>query len=210
MIELTTWTTPNGEKPIIMLEECGLDYDLRLLDISTGKQKESDFLAINPNGRIPAILDREGDEETRVFESGAILVHLAEKTGRFLASAGPARAEALGWTFFQAGGTGPMIGQIHYFKNASERSDFAIRRFEREAERLLGVLDTRLKDAEYLAGEYSIADVMNWSWAVSGLKDLDARDRFPALADWVDRVGDRAAVRRALAKLTAAKEALAA
>ena len=209
MIELTTWTTPNGEKPIIMLEECGLDYDLRLLDISTGKQKESDFLAINPNGRIPAILDREGDEETRVFESGAILVHLAEKTGRFLAPTGPARAEALGWTFFQAGGTGPMIGQIHYFRNASERSDFAIRRFEREAERLLGVLDARLKDAEYLAGDYSIADVMNWSWAVSGLKDLDARDRFPALADWVDRVGDRAAVRRALAKLKAAKEALA-
>ena len=209
MIELTTWTTPNGEKPIIMLEECGLDYDLRLLDISTGKQKESDFLAINPNGRIPAILDREGDEETRVFESGAILVHLAEKTGRFLAPTGPARAEALGWTFFQAGGTGPMIGQIHYFKNASERSDFAIHRFEREAERLLGVLDARLKDAEYLAGDYSIADVMNWSWAVSGLKDLDARDRFPALADWVDRVGDRAALRRALAKLKAAKEALA-
>jgi len=209
VIELTTWTTPNGEKPIIMLEECGLDYDLRLLDISTGKQKESDFLAINPNGRIPAILDREGDEETRVFESGAILVHLAEKTGRFLAPTGPARAEALGWTFFQAGGTGPMIGQIHYFRNASERSDFAIRRFEREAERLLGVLDTRLKDAEYLAGEYSIADVMNWSWAVSGLKDLDARNRFPTLADWVDRVGDRAAVRRALAKLKAAKEALA-
>jgi len=210
VIELTTWTTPNGEKPIIMLEECGLDYDLRLLDISTGKQKESDFLAINPNGRIPAILDREGDQETRVFESGAILVHLAEKTGRFLAPTGPARAEALGWTFFQAGGTGPMIGQIHYFKNASERSDFAIRRFEREAERLLGVLDARLKDAEYLAGDYSIADVMNWSWAVSGLKDLDARERFPALADWVDRVGDRAAVRRALAKLTAAKKALAA
>jgi len=210
VIELTTWTTPNGEKPIIMLEECGLDYDLRLLDISTGKQKESDFLAINPNGRIPAILDREGDAETRVFESGAILVHLAEKTGRFLAPTGPARAEALGWTFFQAGGTGPMIGQIHYFKNASERSDFAIRRFEREAERLLGVLDARLKDAEYLAGEYSIADIMNWSWAVSGLKDLDARDRFPTLADWVDRVGDRAAVRRALAKLKAAKEALAA
>ena len=210
MIELYTWTTPNGEKPAIMLEECGLDYDLRLVDIATGQQKESGFLAINPNGRIPALVDREHGEAHRVFESGAILVHLAEKTGRFLAPTGPARAEALGWTFFQAGGTGPMIGQIHYFKNASERSDFAIRRFEREAERLLGVLDARLKDAEYLAGEYSIADVMNWSWAVSGLKDLDARERFPALADWVDRVGDRAAVRRALAKLTAAKKALAA
>ncbi|WP_062204467.1 glutathione binding-like protein [Aureimonas sp. AU12] len=210
MIELTTWTTPNGEKPVIMLEECGLDYDLRLLDISTGKQKESDFLAINPNGRIPAILDREGDEETRVFESGAILVHLAEKSGRFLARSGAARAETFAWMFFQAGGTGPMIGQIHYFKNASERSDFAIQRFEKESARLLGVLDTRLKDTDYLAGDYSIADMMNYSWAVSGLKDLDARARFPALSDWVDRVGEREAVVRALAKLKAAKAALAA
>ena len=205
MIELYTWTTPNGEKPVLMLEECGLDYDLRLVDISTGQQKESGFLAINPNGRIPAILDRDAGEGYRVFESGAILVHLAEKTGRFLAPGGMARAETFAWTFFQAGGTGPMIGQIHYFRNADERSDFAIKRCEREGERLLGVLDTRLSEVDYLAGDYSIADMMNWSWARSGLNDLDARARFPALAAWVDRIGARPAVVRALERLQEAK-----
>ncbi|ALN74049.1 glutathione S-transferase N-terminal domain-containing protein [Aureimonas sp. AU20] len=205
MIELYTWTTPNGEKPAIMLEECGLDYDLRLVDISTGQQKESGFLAINPNGRIPAIVDRDGGEGHRVFESGAILVHLAEKTGRFLAPSGPARSEAFAWTFFQVGGTGPMIGQIHYFKNAEERSDFAIRRFERESERLLGVLDARLREVEFLAGDYSIADMMNWTWARSGLRDLSASDRFPALSAWVDRIGERPAVVRALDRLQEAK-----
>ncbi|MBB3934406.1 glutathione S-transferase family protein [Aureimonas phyllosphaerae] len=204
MIELYTWTTPNGEKPVIMLEELGLDYALRLIDISTGKQKESDFLAINPNGRIPALRD----DGVRVFESGAILLHLAEKTGRLLAPAGAARAEALGWMFFQAGGTGPMIGQIHYFKNADERSDFAIRRFEKESDRLLGVLDKRLGEVEYLAGEFSVADVMNVSWARSGLKDLNAHEKFPALAAWVQRVDERPAVARALGKLKAAKDAL--
>ena len=209
MIELYTWTTPNGEKPAIMLEECGLDYDLRLVDISTGQQKESGFLAINPNGRIPAIVDREAGEGHRVFESGAILVHLAEKTGRFLAASGPARSEAFAWTFFQVGGTGPMIGQIHYFKNAEERSDFAIRRFERESERLLGVLDARLSEVDYLAEDYSIADMMNWSWARSGLRDLDAAARFPALAAWVDRIGARPAVKAALARLHDAKLAAA-
>lgn len=205
MIELYTWTTPNGEKPVIMLEELGLDYALRLIDISTGKQKESDFLAINPNGRIPALRD----DGVRVFESGAILLHLAETTGRLLAPTGAARAEALGWMFFQAGGTGPMIGQIHYFKNADERSDFAIRRFEKESDRLLGVLDKRLGEVEYLAGEFSVADVMNVSWARSGLKDLDAHEKFPDLAAWVRRVDERPAVARALAKLKAAKDALA-
>jgi GST-like protein len=205
VIELYTWTTPNGEKPAIMLEECGLDYDLRLVDISTGQQKESGFLAINPNGRIPALVDREHGEAHRVFESGAILVHLAEKTGRFLAASGAARSEAFAWTFFQAGGTGPMIGQIHYFKNADERSDFAIKRFERESERLLGVLDARLSEVEFLAGDYSIADMMNWSWARSGLRDLAAAERFPALQAWVERVGARPAVARALDRLQEAK-----
>jgi GSH-dependent disulfide-bond oxidoreductase len=206
VIELYTWTTPNGEKPVIMLEELGLAYDLRLIDISTGKQKETDFLAINPNGRIPAL----SDDGTRVFESGAILLHLAEKTGRLLAPSGPARAEALGWVFFQAGGTGPMLGQIHYFRNASERSDFAIRRFEKEGERLLGVLDARLAAVPYLAGdEFSVADVMNVSWARAGLKALEAGERYPALAEWVRRVDGRPAVVRALERLKATKDALA-
>lgn len=206
MIELITWTTPNGEKPAIMLEECELRYELRMLDISTGQQKESEFLAINPNGRIPAIVDRDGERATRVFESGAILIYLAEKSGRLLARSGAERAEALAWMFFQAGGTGPMIGQVHYFRNASERSDFAIGRFEKESRRLLGVLDGVLKGRRYLAGEYGVADVINWSWARSGLAGLEAAPEFPALADWVQRVGERPAVRNALAKLKTAKE----
>ena len=205
MIELITWTTPNGEKPVIMLEELGRPYDLKLLDISTGDQKKPDFLAKNPNGRIPAIIDTEGD--IRVFESGAILVYLAEKSGKLLSTDPKIRAETFGWTFFQTGATGPMIGQIHYFKNADEKSDFAIRRFEKESHRLLGVLDKRLSEVDYLAGDYSIADVVNYSWAVSGLRDLNARGDFPALASWVDRVGDRPAVKTALAKLKAAKDA---
>ena len=205
MIELYTWTTPNGEKPIIMLEEIGMPYDLKLLDISTGDQKKPDFLAKNPNGRIPAIVDTEGD--IRVFESGAILVYLAEKSGKLLSTDPNLRAETFGWTFFQTGGTGPMIGQIHYFKNADDKSDFAIRRFEKESRRLLGVLDGRLSAVDYLAGDYSIADVINYSWAVSGLRDLDARSDFPALAAWVDRVGHRPAVKTALAKLKSAKDA---
>lgn len=206
MIELITWTTPNGEKPAIMLEECELPYELRMLDISTGRQKESDFLAVNPNGRIPAIVDREGERATRVFESGAILIYLAEKSGRLLARSGAERAEALAWMFFQAGGTGPMIGQVHYFRNASERSDFAIRRFETESRRLLGVLDRRLETTHFLAGaDFSVADVMNWSWARSGLDGLEAHGEFPALAEWVNRVARRPAVRNALGKLQAAK-----
>ncbi len=205
MIELYTWTTPNGEKPIIMLEEIGMPYDLKLLDISTGDQKNPDFLAKIPNGRIPAIVDTKGD--IRVFESGAILVYLAEKSGKLLSTDPKIRAETLGWTFFQTGGTGPMIGQIHYFKNAEEKSDFAIRRFEQESRRLLGVLDGRLSAVDYLACDYSIADVINYSWAVSGLRDLDARSDFPALAAWVDRVGHRPAVKAALAKLKSAKDA---
>ena len=205
MIELYTWTTPNGEKPIIMLEEIGMPYDLKLLDISTGDQKKPDFVAKNPNGRIPAIVDTEG--EIRVFESGAILVYLAEKSGKLLSQDPKIRAETFGWTFFQVAGTGPMIGQIHYFKNADEKSEFAIRRFETESHRLLGVMNTRLGAVDYLAGDYSIADVVNYSWAVSGLRDLDARGDFPALAAWVDRVGQRPAVGRALDKLKSAKAA---
>ena len=205
MIELFTWTTPNGEKPVIMLEETGMPYELTLLDISTGDQKKPDFLAKNPNGRIPAIVDTEGD--IRVFESGAILVYLAEKSGKLLSADPKIRAETLGWTFFQVGGTGPMIGQIHYFRNADEKNEFTIRRFEKESHRLLGVMDTRLGEVDFLAGEYSIADVVNYSWAVSGLKDLDASGEFAALAAWVDRVGARPQVKAALAKLKAAREA---
>ena len=207
MIELYTWTTPNGEKPVIMLEECELGYDLKLVDVGAGEQKEADFLAINPNGRIPALIDRDNGGAQRVFESGSMLVYLAEKTGRFLAKSGPERAEALSWTFFQAGGTGPMIGQWGHFRNAPEKIPYAIKRYEDESRRLLGVLESRLKDFEYLAGGYSIADIMNFSWARGGLQFLEARGDFPALAAWVDNIAAREAVKRGLARLKAAKDA---
>ncbi|WP_185983334.1 glutathione S-transferase N-terminal domain-containing protein [Aureimonas mangrovi] len=205
MIDLYTWTTPNGEKPVIMLEECGVDYDLHLVDISTGEQKKSDFLAINPNGRIPALVD----DGVRVFESGAILVHLAAKTGRFLPADAAARAEVLSWTFFQIGGTGPMIGQWHHFNSAApEKIPYAIERYATESRRLLGVLDERLSANEFLAGDYSIADMINVSWARSGLNGLKARDTFPSLARWVDAIDAREPVRRALDRLKTAREAL--
>jgi GSH-dependent disulfide-bond oxidoreductase len=209
MIELYTWTTPNGEKPVIMLEECGLEYGLHMTDISSGAQKKPDFLAMNPNGRIPALIDRtENGGETRVFESGSILVYLAEKTGQFLPAAQPHRAETFSWTFFQVGGTGPMIGQLHHFRNAApEKIPYAIERYENETRRLLGVLESRLADFEWLAGPYGIADMINWSWARSGLDGVNGRSDFPALAAWVDRIAAREPVKRALGRMKAAKEA---
>lgn len=204
MIDLYTWTTPNGEKPIIMLEEVGLPYTLHLVDIGAGVQKQPDFLAINPNGRIPAIVDAG----QRVFESGAILVHLAEKTGKLLPASGAERTETFAWMFFQAGGTGPMIGQWHHFKSAApEKLPYAIERYRQETHRLLGVLDGQLARRDFLAGAYSIADVMNFSWAKAGLGELDAAAEFPALAAWVERVGARPSVVAALEKLAAAKKA---
>ncbi|GGD09420.1 glutathione S-transferase family protein [Aureimonas glaciei] len=205
MIDLYTWTTPNGEKPIIMLEEVGLPYTLHLVDIGAGAQKQPDFLAINPNGRIPAILDAG----QRVFESGAILVHLAEKTGKLLPASGADRAETFAWTFFQTGGTGPMIGQWHHFKSAApEKIPYAIDRYRDESRRLLGVLDKHLTGRDFLAGTYSIADVINFSWAKAGLDELGAAGDFPALAAWVARIGARPQVIAALEKLAAAKKAL--
>ncbi|KQT54352.1 glutathione S-transferase [Aureimonas sp. Leaf454] len=210
MIDLYTWTTPNGEKPVLFLEEAGIDYELKLVDISTGAQKEAGFLAVNPNGRIPAIVDRTDEGgETRVFESGSILLYLAEKSGKLLPQAQPHRAEALSWMFFQAGGTGPMIGQWHHFNTAApEKLPYAIDRYAKESRRLLGVLDGRLADFEWLAGDYGIADIMNFSWARSGIEELNARSDFPALAEWVDRIARRDSVVRGLGRLKAAKDEL--
>mgnify|MGYP005994312923 CR=1 FL=1 len=210
MIDLYTWQTPNGEKPVLMLEECGLDYDLHMIDISAGEQKTPDFLAINPNGKIPAIVDTDGGERHAVFESGAILIYLAEKTGRFLPASGPARYEALQWTFFQVGGTGPMLGQWHHFRNAApEKIPYAVDRYKNESLRLLGVLDAHLKDREWLAGDYSIADIINFGWVRSGLSGLrdDGASQLAALMAWTERVGSRPAVKRAIDRLDQAKRA---
>lgn len=201
MIELFTWTTPNGEKPVIMLEEVGLDYEMELIDIASGVQKQAAFLEINPNGRIPAI----SDDGQHIFESGAILLHLAEKTGKLLPKSGRDRADVFSWTFFQVGGTGPMIGQLHHFRNAPEKIPYAIKRYEDESRRLLGVLESRLRRNDWLAGGYSIADIMNYSWARSGLDAVEGWERFPMLARWVKRIGEREAVGRALDRLKAAK-----
>ncbi|MBO0903551.1 glutathione S-transferase family protein [Jiella sonneratiae] len=210
MIDLYTWQTPNGEKPVLMLEECGLDYRLHMVDISAGEQKTPEFLAINPNGKIPALVETTAVRTDAVFESGATLVYLAEKTGRFLPPSGPERYETLAWTFFQAGGTGPMLGQWYHFeKSAPEKLPYAIERYRKESLRLLGVLDERLKDREWIAGAYSIADMMNFGWVRTGLSALKTEGAadLSNLFAWTERVGSRPAVKAAIEKLDQAKRA---
>jgi glutathione S-transferase/GST-like protein len=161
MLILYTADTPNGWKVSITLEELGLPYEVRVLDLAAGEQKEPWFLAINPNGRIPAI----DDHGIKVFESGAIMIHLAEKAGRLLPASGQARASVLSWLMFQMGGVGPMMGQANvFFRYFPEKIQPAIDRYQRECRRLFEVLDRRLGEAEWLAGDYSIADIANWSW----------------------------------------------
>ena len=167
MIELYTWTTPNGRKVSIMLEECGLPYTTHAIHIGKDEQFTPQFVAINPNSKIPAIIDRDGPDgqPLTVFESGAILIYLAEKTGKFLATRGKARSDALQWLMFQMGGVGPIFGQVHHFlRAAKEPVPYAIERYGKEKDRLYGVLDKHLKDHQYLAGEYSIADMATYPW----------------------------------------------
>ncbi len=169
MITLYTAATPNGHKASIMLEECALVYNVHPLALGKGEQKQDWYLQINPNGRIPAIVDHDNDDFA-VFESGAILIYLAEKTGQFLppnASENPkGRSLAIQWLMFQMGGLGPMMGQANvFFRYAEEKIPYAIERYQKETRRLLEVLDTRLADSEYLAGAYSIADIANFAWA---------------------------------------------
>ena len=203
MIELYTWGTPNGHKANIMVEEVGLPYEVHPIDIGNGAQKAPAFLAINPNGRIPAIVDREGDKVVRVFESGAILVYLAEKTGKLLPTEAAARAEVMGWLFWQVGGLGPMIGQWGHFNRMDQKIPYAIDRYRDESLRLLTVLDEQLGRGEYLAGDYSIADIACFSWTKSGLDyftkaDPAVESRFQNARAWVARLGQRPAVQRGL------------
>ncbi len=164
MIDLYSWSTPNGWKVSAALEELELPYTVHEIDINTGIQKEPDFLKINPNGRIPAIIDRDADDLT-IFESGAILVYLAEKTGRLMPTDLKGRFEVMQWLMFQMGGVGPMQGQAHvFFRYFEEEIPAAIKRYQNETKRLYTVLDTRLADREFLAGDYSIADIANWAW----------------------------------------------
>ncbi len=202
MIDLYFWTTPNGYKPLLFLEESGLPHRLKPVNISKGEQFHPAFLEISPNNRIPAIVDhepREGDRPISVFESGAILQYLADKTGRFLPQDLAGRTETLQWLFWQMAGLGPMAGQNHHFSlYAPERIPYAIDRYVRETARLYGVLDRRLADRTFIAGEaYSIADMASYPWIVPHqAQDQDLAD-FPNLRRWFETVAARPATGRA-------------
>jgi len=198
MITLYTAATPNGRKASIMLEEVGLPYEVRWLKLDQNEQKEARFLAINPNGRIPALVDHD-NEDFAVFESGAMLLYLAEKTGQLLGADPQERSLAVQWLMFQMGGVGPMQGQANvFYRYAPEKIPYAIERYQRETRRLYEVLDKRLAPVDYLAGFYSVADIATYPWvrshAWSGLS-VDGLDHLQA---WLQRVGERPAVQRGM------------
>jgi GST-like protein len=201
MIELYFWTTPNGYKPLLFLEEAGIDYEIRAINISKGEQFEPAFLKISPNNRIPAIVDHapeDGGAPLAQFESGAILQYLAEKTGKFIPEDSRDRAEVLQWLNWQMGGIGPMFGQyLHFVDYAPEDLPYAKERYTREAERLLGVLDKQLADREYVAGAYSIADMAIYPWVRQRIERFEG---FANVERWVRTVADRPATIRAYEK----------
>jgi GST-like protein len=207
MLTLHTWTTPNGRKIPIMLEELGLQYTIKTVNIGKGEQFTPEFLAISPNNKIPAIIDTDVDGGTvSIFESGAILTYLAEKTGKLLPAAGAERYKVLEWLHWQIGGLGPMLGQVGFFAiRSEEKSELAIKHFVEEADRLLGVMDKQLADNVYIAGtHYSIADIACYPWAVGVLDKLkpalgDKLDSKPNLRRWLDMIGARPAVQRGMA-----------
>jgi GST-like protein len=201
VIDLYTWGTPNGRKASIMLEEVGIPYRVLPIDISKGAQHTPEFLAINPNGRIPAIIDSEGPDgkPIRIFESGAILIYLAEKTGKLLSAEPRRRMETLVWLMFQMGGVGPMFGQAHHFLRAApEPVPYGIERYTKETRRLYGVLNRRLGEEAYLAGEYSIADIATYPWVARHDWHKVELEDFPNVARWYEAIGARPAVARGM------------
>ena len=212
MIEVYSWPTPNGHKVHIMLEECGLPYRAHAVDIGAGEQFTADFLAISPNNKIPAIVDPDGPDgkPMSLFESGAILMYLAGKTGRFMPASTRGRYEMLEWLMFQMGGVGPMLGQAHHFRiYAPEKIPYAIERYTNEARRLYGVMDTRLARSKYMAGpEYSIADIAIFPWLRSWKNQgIDWND-YPHLKGWFDEIAARPAVQRGVAVLASQRKPL--
>jgi GST-like protein len=198
MIDLYTAATPNGHKVSIALEELALPYTLKVLELSRLEQKEPAFLAINPNGRIPAIVDRDADDFA-VFESGAILIYLAEKTGQLMPTDAKGRSLVLQWLMFQMGGIGPMMGQANvFYRYFPEKIQAAIDRYQGETKRLFKVLDGHLKDHEYLAGDYSIADIANWAWVRTHSWSGVEVDDLPALQRWDTALRARPAVQRGI------------
>ena len=197
-IDLYYWPTPNGYKISIALEEMGLPYQVKWVEIGRGDQFKPAFLAISPNNRMPAIVDPEGPdgEPVSIFESGAILQYLARKTGKFCGANQRERIEIDQWLFWQVGGLGPMAGQAHHFLNyAPERIDYARRRYSDEVNRLYGVLERRLADRDFVAGPYSIADMAIWSWARGWERQNQDIAEFPNMKAWLDRIWDRPAVK---------------
>jgi len=204
VIELYYWPTPNGHKPTILLEEIGCDYKIVPVDISAGDQFKPDFLKISPNNKIPAILDlapADGGDPISVFESGAILVYLAEKAGRFLPRDVRGRNSVLEWVFWQVGGLGPMAGQAHHFLHyASDRLPYPTERYVNESGRLYAVLDKRLAGREYICGDYSIADIASYPWVVRHERHAQDLAAFPNVARWFDAISSRPAVKAAYAR----------
>jgi GSH-dependent disulfide-bond oxidoreductase len=197
MIDLYTWTTPNGRKISIMLEECRLDYRVHPVDIGKGEQFRPEFVRICPNSKIPAIVDRE--TETSVFESGAILIYLAEKAGRLLPTTNPARARVLEWLMWQMANVGPMLGQANHFANAApERIPYAVDRYIGESARLIKVMDDQLARAPYLAGDYSIADIATYPWIARYEMHRTRLEDYPNVKRWFDALGARPAVQRGM------------
>ncbi|MCF4969161.1 glutathione binding-like protein [Nostoc sp. CMAA1605] len=209
MIDLYYWTTPNGHKITIFLEEVGLPYNIIPVNIGAGDQFKPEFLAISPNNRIPAIVDNEptgGGEAISIFESGAILLYLAEKTGKLISSNLRERVEVLQWLFWQMGGLGPMAGQNHHFSQyAPEKIEYAINRYVNETARLYAVLNKRLADREFVAGDYSIADIAIYPWIVPYERQGQNLDNFPNLKRWFETIQARPAVIRAYEKAEAFK-----
>ncbi|PCI58387.1 MAG: thiol:disulfide oxidoreductase [Gammaproteobacteria bacterium] len=204
LLDLYYWTTPNGHKITILLEELGLPYNLHPIDINKGDQFTPEFLAISPNNRIPALVDptpNDSDESLSIFESGAILEYLADKTGAFLPQSGAARYDVLQWLYWQMGGLGPMAGQNHHFSQyAPEKIPYAISRYVNETARLYHVLDKQLADKAFITGEYSIADMASYPWIRSYKKQSQDLNDFPNIKSWFERISARPAVIQAYAK----------
>ncbi len=209
MIDLYYWTTPNGHKITIFLEEVGLQYNLIPINIGAGDQFKPEFLKISPNNRIPAIVDSEpadGGEPISIFESGAILEYLADKTGKLIPADIRGRAEVLQWLYWQMGGLGPMAGQNHHFSiYAPEKIPYAINRYVNETGRLYAVLDKRLGDREFIAGDYSIADIASYPWIVGYERQNQKLEDFPNLQRWFEAIKARPATIRAYEKAEAFK-----
>ncbi len=201
MIDLYTWTTPNGRKISIMLEELGLPYEVHPVNLSKDEQFKPEFLAISPNNKIPAIIDRDGPGKKpySLFESGAILMYLAEKTGKLMPKEMGPRYEVVEWLMFQMGGVGPMFGQAHYFlRHSPENEPFGRERFQKEVARLYGVMNKRLGESPFLAGEYSIADIAVYPWVARYEMHRTKLEDSPNVKRWFDAISTRSAVKRGM------------